>query len=277
MTRHVSPALLTATLLAMGTGLAAAQTLAPPPAPDLYGAGPARGRLTSRALRDFDLNKDGRITKAELAKVTTRRFAQAAGGAATMTGLQFLKSHEAMLREHSNAMFHRLDWNGDGVLSLEEFRAPIRARLESSQASATISCASTSRPTRSGARARRPHVSARIARLCRQADFNKDGKVTHAEFDRAIANRYAAAVKGHGGMTAEEFYGLRLARFQPSEMRRFKRLDTNHDGKLSEIEFAAPANRLFARLDRNKDGILSKDELVPPRRIVRGKRGARPG
>ena len=49
------------------------------------------------------------------------------------------------------------------------------------------------------------------------------------------------------------------------ESRLFKRLDTNHDGKLSEAEFAAPGQKLFARLDKNQDGVVTKDELSRPR------------
>ncbi len=277
MTHHIRPVLLTAALLAMGTAIAAAQTLAPPAAPDLYGQGPARGRLASRALRDFDLNKDGQITKAELTKATAERFAAATGGAATMSEAQYLKSHENLLRQDTNAMFHRLDWNGDGVLSLEEFRAPIRARFEASNSQSAISCTPAAQPVKAGASARHPRLRASTAALCGAADFNKDGKVTHSEFDNAVADRYSAAVKGGKAMTSEAFYGLRLGQFQTADGRRFKRLDANHDGKLSEKEFAAPADKLFARLDRNKDGVLSKDELSPPHRIVRGERGARPG
>jgi Ca2+-binding EF-hand superfamily protein len=63
-------------------------------------------------------------------------------------------------------------------------------------------------------------------------------------------------------MTEGEFYGLERARFDNAEARRFKRLDKNHDGKLSEAEFAAPGEKLFARLDKNKDGVLTPDELT---------------
>ena len=65
-----------------------------------------------------------------------------------MTEAQFAKAHEKMLREHSALQFQRMDWNGDGVLSLDEFRAPLRARFEKMDrdGSGTIACKPGTRP-----------------------------------------------------------------------------------------------------------------------------------
>ena len=274
-------ALLAGAALVFGAGLASAQVMPPPPPPDMYGPGSLHGRLSDRALRDFDLNKDGKITKAEVEKVLARRFSEAAGGKATLSESQFATAHEKMLHEHTDMMFRRADWNGDGVLSLGEFRAPLRARFTrvDRDGSGTVSCKPADRRHGSSVgkwrghgpgklrhhRGYRPHFHRGFKELCQDADLNKDGKVTRSELDKVVAKKFAAAVKGGKGMTPEEFYRVELVRFHDMEARRFKRLDKNHDGKLNEAEFAAPGRHLFARLDKNSDGVLSKDELSHPR------------
>ncbi len=284
MNQGIRTALLTGAVLLGGMGIAFAQMEPPPPPPDLYGPGPMNGRMAERLLTDFDLNHDGKITKAEVAKVEAQRFAAATGGGATMSEAQFAASHDKMLRQHSDAMFHRIDWNGDGVLSLEEFAAPIRARFEMMDRNGTgaISChaaAQGGKPARQGMRGHGGHFrGARFAKVCQEADLNHDGKVTRAEADKFIAQKYAAAVRGGKGMTPDEFYQLTKVRFAQMEARRFQRLDTKHDGKLSEAEFAAPGAKIFARLDRNHDGVLTKDELTsPPHKGPRGGWGRKPG
>ena len=275
MKAYIRQVLLVGVAATLAVGAAQAQMVPPPPAPDMYGPGPMHGRLADRLMRDFDINKDGKITKAEVEKALAQRFAAVSGGSGTISEAQFANSHETMLRDHSTKMFRRIDWNGDGVLSLDEFRAPLRARFErrDRDASGTIVCKSgEDRPVRrvgkgSGmvkARMHRHghrHFGGAMARMCSQADLNKDGKVSRAEFDKAVAGKYSEAIKGAQGMTPVAFYNVELVRFREKEARRFKRLDKNHDGKLGEAEFAAPGTRLFARLDRNGDGVLTPDEL----------------
>lgn len=110
------------------------------------------------------------------------------------------------------------------------------------------------------------HFSGRLSELCRVANFNKDGKISRVEADKAIAARYHAVVKGGEGMTVGEYSALARSRFGAMEARRFTRLDKNKDGKLSEAEFAAPGQRLFVRLDKNHDGIVTRDELISRQR-----------
>lgn len=281
MRLHHRLAVLAGAAVVLGTGTALAQIMPRPPAPDMYGSGPLHGRLSVRMLRDFDLNKDGRITKAEMDKALARRFADIAAGGQGITASQLATAHEKMLRKHTDTLFRRIDWNGDGVLSLDEFRAPLRARFErrDRDGTGTISCKWRGRHDGRASRKGRSrghhgrHYQGRFTKACEQADLNRDGKVTHAEFDRVVADQYAAAVKGGKGMTPGAFYRIELVQFRKMEARRFKRLDKNHDGKLSEAEFEAPARKLFARLDTNNDGVLSKDELA--RRHYGHRRGGR--
>lgn len=85
----------------------------------------------------------------------------------------------------------------------------------------------------------------------KKIDANGDGNVTAAE----LANAEAGAVR---------------ARLQLE----FNRLDTNHDGQLSQTEFLAQAptaaaltnqaTREVAALDKNKDGKVTIDEFRAP-------------
>lgn len=286
MKPHFRFALLAGAALVLGAGAVLAQVTPPPPAADMYGAGPMHGRLGDRALHDFDLNKDGQITKAEVDKALAARFSEATGGGAAMTESQFVKAHEAMLRRHTDEMFHRSDWNGDGSLSLDEFRAPLRTHFSMMDHDGTgmISCKPGDREQLGPAMKGRNHGPGNahdhdrhgghfrggFMKMCQEADLNKDGKVTRAEFDKAVGDKYAAAVKGGNGMSPDAFYRVEFARFQDMEAHRFKRLDKNNDGKLSEAEFAAPGEKLFAQLDKNKNGVLSKDELAHPHHGHRG-------
>lgn len=292
MKPHLRFALLAGAALVLDSGAAVAQVTPPPPPPDMYGPGPMHGRLADRALRDFDLNKDGQISRTEMDKALAQRFSEATGGGATMTEARFAKAHEVMLREHTDEMFHRSDWNGDGMLSLDEFRAPLRARFSmmDRDGTGTISCAQVERHNGESAmkgRGRGPgkmhghghrggHFRGGFVKMCQEADLNKDGKVTRAEFDKAVADKYAAAVKAGSAMTPNAFYHVELGRFQNMEADRYKRIDKNNDGKLSESEFAAPGQKLFAQLDKNKDGVLSKDELMHPRHGHRDRQDGKP-
>jgi Ca2+-binding EF-hand superfamily protein len=102
-----------------------------------------------------------------------------------------------------------------------------------------------------------------LARFCQLNDLDQDGKVTRAEFDAAIAKRFAAASKGKGVMTSAEFYADELANFQDMNSRMFKRLDRDRTGLLTLQEYAAPEEKLFARLDKNNRGVLTEDEMRP--------------
>lgn len=282
MKKSIRVALLTGVGFVLGSTTTMAQMQPPPPPPDMYGSGTLHGRLADRALRDFDLNKDGKITKAEMDKAIAQRFSKASGGAQTMTEGQFASAHEDLLRDHANRRFRRIDWNADGSLSLDEFRAPLRARFErmDRDGSAAISCMprlrrgmrglgsdmkDTQKAHRRSHRRGRHHLHGALGKMCREADLNKDGKLTRVEFDKAVASTYGRAVKGDGAMTPAEFFRLEKVQFDDREARRFKRLDKNHDGKLTEAEFAKPGERLFARMDRNKDGVVTRDELKAPR------------
>lgn len=241
------------TVFAAG-GPALAQMEGPPP-PDgpMQGLTHARARMADRFLAVFDLNHDGRVTHDEFNRSEGARFAAAAHGPA-MSEEQFAAMHLRDFQLHTDQLFRRLDWNGDGKLALEEYAQPQRVRFEmfDRDGRGSESCAPAARGKAN---------SFGRGRFCAENDLNHDGTVTRAEFDAATAKRFAALAGGAKTMTSAQFAADALARYRETSARYFKRDDTNHDGKLSLAEYAAYDTKLFQRMDRNRDGTLTKDEL----------------
>ena len=263
-----------------GAGFALAQMEGPqPPDGPMQGLMRGHGRLADRLLREFDLNHDGKIGHDEMNRTIGARFAAATHHAPTMTSEQFVALHQAEFRQHSGEMFRRLDWKGDGRLSLDEYAVPQRARfmMMDKDGTGTVSCARTeqaddrpaAKPARDKGNVRRGRTgfgsrgNFGLAGFCFDNDLNKDGKVTRAEFDVAVGKRFALAANGATAMNADQFASDLERRFRDSNARTFKRLDKDGDGKLTLAEFAASALKLFARLDKNSDGVISADEMRP--------------
>jgi Ca2+-binding EF-hand superfamily protein len=222
----------------------------------------------------FDLDHDGKVTREEFNRAIAQEFAQAAGAQQAMSEPQYIAFRTQDLRQKTDQMFHRDDWNDDGKLSLEEYATPERARFQYADrdGSGVISCGSRGRTE---ARASSSDIGDRSygggrssgggrAAICKADDLNHDGQVTRAEFDAATAQEFAASAKG-GLLTADAFYAIVATHVRDSAAKTFARLDKDHDGKLTRDEFAASEIRYFARLDRNNDGVVTRDETYSRR------------
>jgi Ca2+-binding EF-hand superfamily protein len=223
-------------------------------------------RPVDRFFATFDLNHDGKVTKDELNKAETARFSAAAHGGA-MSAEQFAAADMAQFRRHTDQAFRRLDWSGDGKLSLDEYAAPLRVRFAAfdTDGKNAESCTDVQnaayKPGRGGGLGR--------SRFCAENDLNRDGSVTHAEFDAATAKRFAALSANGRAISAAQFSADALTRWKAVGARMFRRLDTDRNGVLSPAEFAASDLKFFAALDKNKDGVVTRDELgrgVPQKR-----------
>ncbi len=239
-----------------GAGLGYAQMEGPqPPDGPMQGLGSSHPGRTDRLLRSFDLNHDGRITQAEMNNTIGARFSAATHRAPGMTLEQFLAVRADEFRQHNADMFKSLDWNGDGRLSLAEFASPQRVRFITLDRHGTgfASCAAGSgeRGTSRGG----------LSGMCADNDLNRDGTVSRAELDSAIAKRFAQATGGGSAMTASQFAQSEQRRFADVNTRTFRRLDQNRDGKLTVQEFGGSELALFSRLDKNKDRVLAANEI----------------
>jgi Ca2+-binding EF-hand superfamily protein len=227
----------------------------PPPGDSAMGG---HGRMGAKFFAEFDLNHDGKVTKAEMSKVLAQRFAQASGGKPTLTEPQFAQLRVDAMKKRSEAIFHRVDWNGDGKLSRDEFLAVERLRFERADRDGTgaVPCHRESAPGDQSS-----HRGRGAASFCAQYDQNHDGKVTRAEFDAATQAHFQTAAKG-GGLTMDAWEALETSHTSEMQARSFARLDEAHTGKLTLVEFAAPAQKMFARVDKNNDGAVTQDELA---------------
>ncbi len=289
MNRKIELALLLGTAVIIGGSTLAFAHMDGPMPPD----GPMqglvhRGRLSDRLLAEFDANKDGKVTRAEFNNVIGTRFAAATHGGKEMTEDAFIAIHQGDADKHAADMFHRLDWNGDGRLSLEEFEAPQRAHFQmmDHDGTGTVTCNPVThadfRPAPGDApsqdrRGWRGHGMGGSfghrgfggrggfgrAAFCNDSDLSRDGKVTRAEFDADMTKHFQSATGGQPAMTLAQFASDLSVRYRAMEDKMFQRLDTDGNGRLTMAEFAAPPLKLFDRLDRNHDGVITADEMKP--------------
>jgi Ca2+-binding EF-hand superfamily protein len=284
MTPTVRYSLFLGAALAVCTGVAIAQ-MGDSPAPPAKGKSSftapsysGRGRLSERFLGEFDMNKDNKVTHDEFNRTLAHEFSVATKGGPAMSLEQYASTHLKDLRDQANEQFHRIDWNGDGKLSQDEYMAGARDQFEQMDRDGTgvISCSSSRgsrQPGNAGAKSRgsgssgggRGAGARGRTSLCFGDDLNRDGKVTRAEFDKATQQAFTGFAKG-GALNPEQFYQLEAAQSRAISTRVFQRLDRDRDGKLTLSEFASSQERLFTRLDKNNDGVIAQDELTSSRR-----------
>jgi len=182
-------------------------------------------RMANRIFERFDVDKDGAITQAEIEEIRTADFAAA-------------------------------DTNGDGEISLEEFKAAFLERSND-----------------------------RMVRVFQRLDRDGDGIVTQAEADRAanrmfnrldrdgngVVEKVRGGKRGHdgGGKKAEAGkrgeHGKRHAhgrRVGPAGM--FMAVfDTDGTGSVTREEFDAKRAELFALADTNGSGSFTLEDFGP--------------
>lgn len=103
-------------------------------------------------------------------------------------------------------------------------------------------------------------------RFMRFFDANEDGAVTTEEFNQASAERFKRMDSdADGKLTEDEFASYVQARRAERHQRRFARMDSNGDNKLTLEEFFAykrqRAERKFARMDEDGDGVVTAEEF----------------
>ena len=188
------------------------------------------------------------------------------------------------------AMFERLDQDGDGVVTSDEvpdgqkeFFDRIVSRVDQDQ---------DGQLTREEFMAFREGAQSRQGRrqgggrgfdpdrMFERMDTNGDGKITRDELpEQAPPMLERMDSNGDGVLTREEVsnfrpgggrgQGGRAQRMNPERM--FEQFDANGDGKITEDELPEDAPPLLQRFDRDGDGAVTREELS------QGGRGGRSG
>jgi Ca2+-binding EF-hand superfamily protein len=120
----------------------------------------------------------------------------------------------------------------------------------------------------------------RIHRMIHRADTNKDGRVSQAEMDAALAKSFAVLDTNHDGVLSKAEVENRKATYKTYRVqlkaerksgqhvagvirmpkglgKHFAAIDANKDGFISRTELASVAQHAFQRRDHNKDGYIS--------------------
>lgn len=94
-------------------------------------------------------------------------------------------------------------------------------------------------------------------KVFQQYDLNHDGKVTQAEINKVLGERFAAASGGSSALSQLQFANMRLDDVRKGSDKMFQKIDWNNDGKISREEFLNAEHTRFNRMDRRATGEVS--------------------
>lgn len=226
------------------------------------GWGGGGGKRGAVALKRFDADKDGAVSRDEFLRPRKDAFgALDANKDGAVDAAEFQRPMAERGEYRSKRMMKRLDANSDGRITLEEFQAGPRERFAEQDLNSDGKITADERPRarrstwgwggggkdrkgerRGGDKAERSleDVLERSAKAFEKQDANSDGAIDVAEL-------VASAQARHGDMVRRTMH----------------RQDKDKNGKVTEAEFLAKADKRFAGLDLNSDGRIGADDLAP--------------
>ncbi len=170
-------------------------------------------------------------------------------------------------------MLKKLDTNGDGRISLDEYLAGATARFKAmdTQNTGNVTAAQIAASPQA---VKRNHMVANF--LVKRMDTAGNGYITRDEYLAKAKARFAKLdKKGDGRLTVDEFTPVHFPRVgaqvagQAHAGHRGKRaqaifakLDANHDGVVTQDEYLAAANAQFKALDTAGTGQLTAAEIA---------------
>jgi len=186
--------------------------------------------------------------------------------------------------------FRTADKNGDGLLTKAELGAAEAKKIKQQMASARATLAAQfsrldinrdeqlSKAEFMLAAPEPPKVAPDVSEDFAEFDRNKDGKVTFAEYESLMLERFDSLDRQHVGKLAQPG-GQTLTRgdFMTTIRSTFNRIDRGRNGRFTKAELQAFKLRLqqdgvaaararlefeFAKLDSNRNGRLSRTEFM---------------
>lgn len=239
---------------------------------------PEQGRrLFDRMLRTSDKNKDGELTKAEFNAGITEKDEpkQTIASPRPRVGRQV----------DPKQIMARLDRDGDGKLSMEEFPADRRERiqqilpridrdgdlkLDAEEFGGMVAAIRGQNPPK-----KRPDSKPSMSMagpnppLLAALDTNGDGSIDTKEMEAAAQSLKKLDRNDDGKIDASELgFNRAMPRKRPARgagveaiLGRIMQADTNGDGKLSAEEAPERMKPRFDAIDRNSDGFADKEEI----------------
>ncbi len=209
------------------------------------------GKAMYRTIARFDANDDGKLTQEEVD--TTRKDLHAKHDA-DKDGKLSLEEFETLWVDFTNRRmvraFQRIDTDGDAVITLEEYQAPMknivarRDRNDDKVLDAEDRRGKKGRGKGSGW-------------LMKRYDANNDGKLTQEEIDTTRKDIFAKHdANKDGKLDLAEFKARWVEFTDRRKVRGFQRIDTDGDAGITVEEYLEPFSSVVARMDRNEDGVL---------------------
>jgi Ca2+-binding EF-hand superfamily protein len=196
------------------------------------------------------------LTALPVAVLSIAAFAQNADPAATARPAFF---------EH---MLEKMDTNGDGRISLNEYLASATARFKAIDTKNTGNIDAAQIGNSPAVAERGVH---RAATLVARLDKAGNGYITRDEFLAAANKRFTRLDKdGNGKLTLDELaagrgHGRRAAmagKRAEFAQKRFDKLDTNHDGVVTKEEYLAAATAMYGEFDAQHNGKVTAREIA---------------
>lgn len=228
-----------------------------------------KGHAGGMSLQRLDTNKDGSISREEFLAPRKEAFqALDADKNGSVAATEYRAPFDEKADFRTKRFMKRLDTNGDGKVSKDEFAAGPKQRFADNDLNSDGTLSNDERPghrrggsgwgwgawgegKRHGEGKGRDEgkghtlqsMLERVDEKFKELDTNGDGFIDAAERTASVAARNDLTVK-----------------------RVMHRQDGNKDGQVSEAEFIAKAEQRFSVLDLNSDGKIAAEDLSPGQR-----------
>ncbi len=185
-------------------------------------------------------------------------------------------------------MLKKMDTNGDGRISLDEYVAAAQARFKAID---TQNKGAITAEDIAAAPATLQRDQKMASFIVKSMDTSGKGFISEDDFIAKAKQRFARMDKrGDGKLTPDELSAPHMhanAKFAQSQnpdvqqkhaqfaQKYFDKIDTNHDGVVTQDEYIAAATAHFNKIDTNGTGQISAEQIASsPRMVQREQRAA---